>query len=152
MNLGNYDLSSVQEFGRDLLPPGTYTVAVSNAEIKQWPSGDKYLSIWYKVEGPNHAGQVVFDSLSLWDKEPKYQGMAYSKLKSIRLALGLNGNVAGDTDELLGKRMAIRVSIRDKEGRQYQNINSYRKAEGAAPAAPTAAPMPGASASASTPW
>lgn len=154
MNLGNYDMSQVQEFGRDTLPPGTYTAAISNAEVKQWPSGDSYLSLWFRVDGPTHAGQIVFDSLSLWDKDPQKQGMAYSKLKSIRLASGLNPNIAGDTDELLGKRMAIKVSVREKDGRSYQNINSYKKVEGTANAVqtpPQAAPMPSASASA-TPW
>ena len=154
MNLGNYDMTNVQEFGRDLLPPGTYTVAITKAEVKQWSNGDNYLSLWYKVEGPTHAGAMLFDSLSLWDKDPKYQGMAYSKLKSIRMACGLNPNICGDTDELLAKRMSVKVAVRDKDGKQYQNINLYRKPEGpaqAAPAAPTAAPMPGA-ASAATPW
>lgn len=156
MNLGNYDMSSVQEFGRDTLPPGTYTAAISNAEVKQWPSGDSYLSLWFRVDGPTHAGQIVFDTLSLWDKDTQRQGMAYSRLKSIRLAAGLNPNVAGDTDELLGKRMSIKVSVREKDGKTYQNINAYKKAEGAASAAPQtppqAAPMPGGSASAATPW
>lgn len=152
MNLGNLDLSGVQEFGSNLLPPGTYTAAVSNAEVKQWPGKDsKYLSLWYKVDGPTHVGQIVFDSLSLWDKDPKYQGMAYSKLKSIRKALGLNANVAGDTDELLGRRMSIRVSISEKNGRTYQNVNAYKAVEGAS-VDPVSKPMPGASADASTPW
>ena len=154
MNLGNYDMSSVQEFGRDLLPPGTYNVAITNAEVKQWQSGDSYLSLWYKVEGPSHAGAMIFDSLSLWDKDPKFQNMAYSKLKSIRLAAGLNPNIAGDTDELLGKRMAIKVSVKDRDGRTFQNINAYKKIEGqaASQTPPQAAPMPGASASSATPW
>lgn len=156
MNLGNYDMTTVQEFGRDLLPPGTYDIAITKAEVKQWQSGDSYLSLWYKVEGPSHAGAMVFDTLSLWDKDPKYQGMAYSKLKSIRLACGLNPNIAGDTDELLAKRMSIKVSIREKDGKQFQNVNLYRKAEGqAVQANPVSAPMPNAgagAASASVPW
>jgi hypothetical protein len=155
MNLGNYDMNSVQEFGGSTIPPGTYTAAISNAEVKNWPSGDKYLSLWFRIDGPSYAGQIVFDSLSLWDKDPQRQAMAYSRLKSIRSASGLNPNIAGDTDDLLGKRIAIKVSVKDKDGRTYQNINAYKRIEGAAASAqtpPQAAPMPGGSASAATPW
>ena len=126
MNLGSYDMTSVSEFGRDLLSPGEYHVAISNAELKEWPSGDKYLS--------------------LWDSDPKFQNMAFSRLKSIRKAVGLNPNIPGDTDELLGKALTIKVSIRSKDGKDYQNINSY-KPIGAAGAsvvqpAPAQAPVP----------
>ena len=155
MNLGNFDMSSVEEFGGSTIPPGTYTAAISNAEVKQSSKNNSsYLSLWFRIDGPTHAGQIVFDSLSLWDKDPKFQNMAYSKLKSIRIAAGLNPNIAGDTDELLGKRMAIKVSVKERDGRTFQNINAYKKIEGAANAVqtpPQAAPMPSASSSA-TPW
>ena len=144
MNLGSNDLTNISEFGRDLLSPGEYRVAISNAELKEWPSGDKYLSLWYKVQEGPRTGAVCFDSLSLWDSDPKFQNMAFSRLKSIRKALGLNPNIPGDTDELLGKALTIKVSIRSKDGKDYQNINSYKPigAAGASIVQPAQAPVP----------
>lgn len=142
MNLGNRDMSQDSEFGSSVLAPGTYDVTITHAEVKNWPSGDRYLSLWYKVDGPQAIGQVCFDSLSLWDSKPEYQNVAYSKLKSIRSAIGLNPNIPGDTDDLMGRRMKIKVAVREKNGNQYQNINKYMPigASGARPA-PASAPV-----------
>ncbi|MCR5259509.1 MAG: DUF669 domain-containing protein, partial [Desulfovibrio sp.] len=136
MNLGSYDMNAVPEYGYDLLPPGVYDVTIARAEVKSWPSGDRYLSLWYRIDGPDRAGAVVFDSLSLWDREPKYQSIAYSRLKSIRTAIGLNPNVPGDTDDLMDRRMKVKIGVRTKEGREFQQINKYMPigASGAQPA------------------
>ena len=144
MNLGNRDMSQDTEFGSSVVPPGEYAVTITHAEVKSWPSRDRYLSLWYRIDGPQCAGQIIFDSLSLWDSKPQNQSMAYSRLKSIRLAIGLNPNVPGDTDDLMDRRMKVKVGVREKDGNQYQRINKYSPigAAGAQPAqaAPATAP------------
>ncbi len=166
MNLGNRDMSQDTEFGSSVLAPGEYAVTITHAEVKQWPSGDRYLSLWYKVDGPQAVGQICFDTLSLWDSKPENQNMAYSRLKSIRSAIGLNPNIPGDTDDLMGRRMKIKVGVREKDGNQYQRINRYspigaagaQSAPDAAPAgsapqpAPAAAPQAQAQPGSAMPW
>lgn len=151
MDLGNIDLTSVSEFGTSILPPGEYVVAIANCEGKSWPSGDQYVSVTYKVqEGPS-TGRTCFDSLSLWDSEPKFRDMAYSKLKSIRKAVGLNPNVSGTTEELLGKVLTVKVGVRSKDGKDYQNVNGYKPASSSsASVPPQAAPQPAPSSA--MPW
>ncbi len=162
MNLGSRDMSQDTEFGSSVVAPGEYEVTVTHAEVKSWPSGDRYLSLWYKIEGPQAAGQIVFDSLSLWDSKPQNQSMAYSRLKSIRLAIGLNPNIPGDTDDLMGRRLKIKVGVKEKDGNQYQRINRYmpvgvagaQPATASAPAqpAPAAAPQAQAQPGSAMPW
>ncbi len=158
MNLGSRDMSQDTEFGSSVIAPGTYDVTITHAEVKEWPSHDRYLSLWYKVDGPQAVGQIVFDTLSLWDSKPENQNMAYSRLKSIRQAIGLNPNIPGDTDDLMGRRMKIKVGIHEKNGNQYQRINKYMPigaagvqsamAQPAPATAPQAQPQPGSA----MPW
>ena len=150
MNLGNRDMSRDTEFGSSVVPPGEYDVTITHAEAKSWPSGDRYLSLWYRIDGPQCTGQIIFDTLSLWDSKPQNQSMAYSRLKSIRAAIGLNPNIPGDTDDLMDRRMKIKVGINEKNGNQYQRINKYMPigAAGAQPAPAQSAPAQSAPATA----
>ena len=86
-----------------------------------------------------------------------FPGSIQLELHLIRKALGLNPNIPGDTDELLGKALTIKVSVRTKDGKDYQNINSYKPIgaagasmvqPGQAPIPPQAAPQP----SSQMPW
>lgn len=124
----DFDLRQTRAQGAaTLLPPGEYDVTIRNAEIKVINStGEQFLNLWYQVDGPSHIGETVFEPLHLWATSEKRVEISLAHLKGIRQALGLNAETAGDTDELINKRMKIRVAIREYNGNQYQDFKSYK--------------------------
>ncbi len=157
----DFDLSHVRAAGEStILPPGEYDVTIRNAELRQTKDGENYINIAYQVDGPTHMGAVIFEPLHLWSGSEVRTEISLSHLKSIRGACGLNAEVGGDTDELIGKRIRIRVAIREYNGDQYQSYKKYRPcvtAAAAAAAAPSAPVPPASSAAAAqapagAPW
>ena len=64
-NGGNYDP----------LPPGWYTVNITQAELKSTAAGDgQYIKMRYDITGPTHEGRVVFGNLNIRNPNPKMPG------------------------------------------------------------------------------
>ena len=143
----NANLSETQELGvYRPLPPGDYEVTIVNSEIRATRKGEQQVVFVYEVSSGEHTGEQVFDRLSLWSAVPKAQGMAQRRLKSIAIACAHpNPNYVADTSEFHGRRMIVRLAIREYEGNAYQDVKGYmpRPAQsGAAPASSTAYPTP----------
>lgn len=153
----DFDLSHTSAIGEaTLLPPGAYEVVIQNCELKQNRDGENYLNLWYQVQGPSHTGAVVFERLNLWSQNPTRVEISLKHLKGIREACNLNANVAGDTDELISKRMYVKVGIREYNGSEYQEYRAYKPVAAAAAqaAVQAAAPRPAAPAAPASgmPW
>jgi hypothetical protein len=151
----NFDLSNVRTVGTGaILPPGDYEIVIKNAEPKQTKDGETYINLWYSVVGPTHTGVIVFEALHLWSGNTTRTEISLQHLKSIREACGLNPNIGGTTDELINKRLRIRVGIREYNGDQYQSFKRYAPCVAAAAAAASAASVPpqGGAAPAGMPW
>jgi len=141
MDLG-FDLTSTEEYSSfDLLPPGEYHVVIDGAEIRQTRGGDNSLSLSYRVMDGQYANRKAFDNLNLWHHNQQCQQIAMSQLKSIRKSVGLNPNVGGTTEELLGRQMLVKLAIRkDKldSTKEYQDFKAYKPLA----SAPTAVAAP----------
>lgn len=151
----NFDLSNVRTVGAGtILPPGDYEIVIKNAEPKQTKDGETYINLWYSVVGPTHTGAIIFEALHLWSGNPTRTEISLQHLKSIREACGLNPNIGGTTDELINKRLRIRVGVREYNGDQYQSFKRYAPCVAAAAAATSAASVPpqGGAAPAGMPW
>ncbi|MCR5563665.1 MAG: DUF669 domain-containing protein [Desulfovibrio sp.] len=144
MDLG-FDLTATEEYSSfDLLPPGEYHVVIDGAEIRQTRGGDNTLSLSYRVMDGQFTNRKAFDNLNLWHHNQQCQQIAMSQLKSIRKSVGLNPNVGGTTEELLGRQMLVKLAIRkDKNDstKEYQDFKGYKplgpaSSTGAAPMHP----------------
>ena len=142
----------------DPIPEGWYDVEIKGAELRTTKAGNgQYIAVRYDVTGPTHGGRVIYGNLNVSNPNPKAEEIGRQQLGELMRAIGLG--VVQDTDQLIGGRLSIKVSIRKSE--QYGDSNDVKGfkalAGGAAPAAPSApAPQPAAApapaAATAPPW
>jgi len=137
----------------DPIPPGWYTVTIASAEVKATKNGSgQYIALRYDVTGPTHQGRVVFGNLNIRNNSPKAEEIGRQQLGDICRAIGLAK--VGDTDQLVGHGLSIKVDIEKSEQYGDKNqVKGFKPIAGGAPpraamvAAPAAAP-----AKAAPPW
>lgn len=137
----------------DPIPPGWYTVTIASAEVKATKNGTgQYIAIRYDVTGPTHQGRVIFGNLNIRNQSPKAEEIGRQQLGEICRAIGLAK--VGDTDQLIGNSLSIKVDIEKSE--QYGDKNQVRGfkpiAGGSPPRAAMAAAPAAAPAKAAPPW
>ena len=100
---------------RDEVSPGTYKGVIKKGEVKDWPSGGKYVN-WeietYGEADPKNNGRKIFHKTSVSGKS------AFQLQKFYRAATGeiLTGQF--DTEQLVGK--AVQVTLVDGTNREGQ--------------------------------
>ena len=137
----------------DPIPAGWYTVTIASAEVKATKNGTgQYIAIRYDVTGPTHQGRVIFGNLNIRNASPKAEEIGRQQLGELCRAIGLAK--VGDTDQLVGHGLSIKVDIEKSE--QYGDKNQVRGfkpvAGGAPPRAAMAAAPAAAPAKAAPPW
>lgn len=146
------------------LPDGEYHVSVKDAEVKATNDGTgQYIKLRLDVQGPTHAGRVVFSNINIRNKSEAAEQIGRGQLRSIMSALGLAS--LQDTDQLIGGQLIVKLSVRpartdDKTGKTYEasnDVKAYKPAGGAPMAAsPNGMPKPAAAqaapAKAAPPW
>ena len=148
INLGNVDAKK----SFDPIPAGWYTAEITGSEMHPTKAGNgHYLKLEFTVlDGDDAAtiGRHLWTNLNLDNPNQAAVDIAYSELKGICDAIG-HGGVVGDSEELHGAPMEIKVSIREDTSGKYQpqnEIKDYRPSGNAAPVAK--APKKGAT----PPW
>jgi hypothetical protein len=137
----------------DPIPPGWYTVTIASAEVKATKNGTgQYIAIRYDVTGPTHQGRVIFGNLNIRNQSPKAEEIGRQQLGELCRAIGLAK--VGDTDQLVGHGLSIKVDIEKSE--QYGDKNQVKGfkpiAGGAPPRVATVAAPAAAPAKAAPPW
>ena len=122
----------------DPLPPGWYAVEVTSGEVKTTKAGNgTRVAIRFDVRGGAHDGRVVFGSFNLTNPNPKAAEIGREQLGQLSVACGIAH--LGDTSEILGKRLEIKLVVKPAEG-QYDasnDVRGYRAIKGALPAVPS---------------
>ena len=94
------------------LPAGWYTATITKSELKTTSAGNgQYIKMRYDITGPTHQGRVVFSNLNIKNPNVKAEEIGRQQLGDIMRAIGLAKVV--DTDNLIGKQIGIKVSIKD---------------------------------------
>ena len=146
-----FSASSLPESTNDFqpLPAGWYDATIEGAELRDTKSGTgQYIAVRYKVNGPTHAGRVVFGNLNIRNANQKAEEIGRQQLGEIMRATGLAQ--VQDTDQLIGGRLSIKLNV--VESAQYGNSNEvkgFKAIEGAAPAVSAPAAATG---NAAPPW
>ena len=154
MALFEFDASSAPQTNTDFepLPAGTYTATVTGCEVKQTKAGDgQYLRVEYTISGPSGAGRKVWSNYNVRNANPKAEEIGRSALAELCRAVGRAR--LGDTDELVGCAVSIKLKIREaSNGYEAQNeVKGHRAIDGAAPPAATSS-NPAAPKKAAPPW
>lgn len=143
------------------LPEGEYSVTIKDAEVKATNDGTgQYIKLRLDVQGPTHAGRVVFSNINIRNKSEQAEQIGRGQLKTVMSALGIA--TLTDTDQLIGGQLIVKLSVRaartdEKTGKTYEasnDVKAYKPAGGAPMAAPGAMPKPAAAAPAKSapPW
>lgn len=144
------------------IPAGEYLAMIVESELKMTkaateannPKLGQYVSLKFKIEGGDYDGRTIFTNLNIINPNQQAVEIANKELASICEALGLGP--VDDTEELHGKPLVIRVSIK-AETAQYparNEIKGYAAADGFVPTsgkAPAGAARPARPAAAAKP-
>lgn len=150
-----FDASSAPQTSNDFepLPAGTYTATVTGCEVKQTKAGDgQYLRVEYTISGPSGAGRKVWSNYNVRNANPKAEEIGRSALAELCRAVGKAR--LGDTDELVGCAVSIKLKIREaSNGYEAQNeVKGHRAIDGAAPPPVSKGSAPAAAPKAAPPW
>lgn len=136
------------------LPPGWYTAAITQADLRPTKDGTgQYVAVRYDITGPTHQGRVVYANLNIKNKNPKAEEIARQQLGDIMRAIGMTQ--VRDTDELLGAQLQIKLKIREQEGYEPSNdVSGWKSIGGSAPSAPSvsSSSAPSQNSATKAPW
>lgn len=132
-----YNVNELPTDDRTPIPAGTYEVTIEDADLRDTKRGTgKYIALSLRVEGPSHAGRMVFDNLNIRNQNPKAENIGLAQFGNLLRAIGLTS--IQDTDQLIGHRVRANVKIeRSEEWGDKNGVKSYQSA--------TASPLPGPS-------
>ena len=110
----------------DPLPAGWYPVEVENSELKATDSGlGKYINIQFSVIGEHYANRKLFAKINIVNPSTKCVEFGRRELGALGRAVGLLA--IGDSAELIGCKLEVRVKIKKDEGYEASNeIKEYR--------------------------
>jgi hypothetical protein len=131
------------------IPAGWYAGTISAAEVKQTNAKTgSYIKLRIDVTGPSHQGRVLFSNINLRNPNPKAEEIGQQQLGELMRAVGLPR--LEDTDQLIGRHVSVKVTIRESADYGTQNeVKGYKAIGGGAPSAPSSAP---ASTGKTPPW
>lgn len=120
----SFDINTLpQNTSFDCLPDGWYSATIGGADLKDTKAGTgQYISIKYTINGPTHAGRVVFGNLNIKNPNPKAEEIGRQQLGEIMRAIGVAK--VTDTDQLVGGSLSIKLSTSESE--QYGDSNDVK--------------------------
>lgn len=143
-----FDTGSVEPAGDfSPVPAGWYDVGIDSAGIRDTKAGNgKYLHLELIVIQDEYNGRKFFPNINLQNPNAKAVEIGMRELASLGLACEMAK--IGDTDELIGKMLKVRVKIKEDQNEvtAYKPINADVKTakepvKASAPAAtPASAP------------
>lgn len=118
-----------------VLPAGKYLCRVTESDIVDLKSGNgRSLNLTLTSETPGYVGRKIWARLNIQHTNPVAERIAQQDLRDLCDAVGLAH--LGDTVQLHGKPVIVRVSVRPAEGK-YDEQNEVRGFEPAGTASHT---------------
>lgn len=125
---GTFEADKVEITDFSPVPEGEYAVAITGAELKGTSKGGTMLVLDFSImTGPNE-GRVIYDRLNInCPGSEKAENIAKQSLAKICKAI--DTPTLKSTNELLGKRLKIKVSIRKGEGTYIDKTGAERQSQ-----------------------
>ena len=120
-----YSVDTLPESSFEPVPAGTYDVIINEASSKQNAKGTgSQLVVKYEILGPACVGRVIFDNLNIRHTNKIAEQISLQNLSALLRAV--NVPRLRDTDQLLNKRLKIRIVIKEgSDGERRNNIKGY---------------------------
>lgn len=118
------DLSEARSF--EPTEPGTYPMIVETAEPVKSKEGKSMLNIAFKFEDPETDQRcgLVYRNYMLAGKGAGFFRELWKALTGEELAIGEGAMYDVDTDDIIGKHVVAKITNREYEGRQQNEIGS----------------------------
>jgi len=126
----NLDLSAVKAESSgfdDLIPEGEYVAAFSGADLITTKAGGTGLKLTLRIVNGECEGKQISDFLNIKNANPKAEQIAMSRLRKI-CELTLNVPTLKDTDQLMGKRVTVKVEQEMRAEYMHNKIKAYTEA------------------------
>lgn len=138
--------------GFSALPPGEYDCVVDSANVKQVSDGAKSaIAAQFKVENGPYQGQSCFNQFTLSPENPNALAFFFRHMGAMGLDkdyFAANPQLERVASDLVGRRCRVRVSIRQWQGQDRNQVDAVLPPSGSvrvppvpSPAAPTS-PVP----------
>jgi hypothetical protein len=127
----SFDLNDLpQSQGYGVLPAGWYSATISKADVKPTKAGTgEYINICYSITGPTHQGRTVWGNINIRNPNPKAEEIGRQQLGELMRAIGV-GKVS-NTDQLIGKDLMIKLTVRDDDKSIEQNeVRGFKAVQG----------------------
>jgi len=108
----------------EVIPNGDYVVAFCKAELITTKAGGTGLKLSMKVVQGELEGKQISDFLNIKNANPKSEQISLARLRRI-CDLTIGKPVLVDTDELMGKRVVVKVETEERGGYDHNRIKSY---------------------------
>lgn len=113
--LGGFDANEVEiSSGFEPIPEGEYCAVISAVELKTTSKGGDMLEFDFTVQGSTHDGRVLKDRLNIVNANEVAERIGKENLAKICLAINLA--TPKDTNEFIGKRLKIKVTVKAGQG------------------------------------
>ena len=120
------DFSDIESYS--ILPAGTYTAPIVASENKPTKNGNgSYLELQLEIIDGQYAGRKVWDRLNLRNPNQTAVEIAMRTLASICKAIGIK--TPRDSSELHNKPLSVKVSVREYNGNESNEVKKYMPAE-----------------------
>ena len=108
------------------LPDGDYHVEIEKAEVRETNNGQGIgANIQFDIVGPDYTGRKIFCWYNLRHSNEQAESIGQREFATLCKACG--GGMITDTDELLGKRLVVKIG-RNKKEPERDEIKAYKLA------------------------
>lgn len=120
------EIAEAQKDNYSPIPAGTYIAQINSSEVKSTKAGTgSYLSLGFQIIEGEYEGRMIFQNITLANPNQMAAQIGREQLAQLAGACGIYQ--LGDSQELHGIPMQIRVGIEvDKTG-QYEPSNNIKK-------------------------
>jgi len=144
-DLGGYDATQVKDSEFEALPAGEYRAVITESERKKTKDGSsELLQVKLQIVDGQYKNRTIIDRFNLWNKNPQATTIAQQQFKKVCEAV--NVPKPGDSSAMHMKPLMIKLSVREYNGTNQNEVKGYKACLPGAtsqPAATAGATKPG---------
>ena len=124
-SLSHIDTANIDLDERVLIPPGSYSATIVEADQLQTKSGNgTYVKICWQITGPSYQNLWVWQNVTIDSHSQQAEAIGRRQLLELSLNVGFSG-LPDDTDEFVGRSGVILVYV--KEDPQFGPQSQVRR-------------------------
>jgi len=124
-DLGGYDATQVKDSEFEALPAGEYRAVITESERMKTKDGtSELLQVKLQIVDGQYKNRTIIDRFNLWNKNPQATTIAQQQFKKVCEAV--NVPKPGDSSALHMKPLMIKLSVREYNGTNQNEVKGYK--------------------------